>query len=124
MKTFIGYFTLILLAVIGIAYYSRFQMVLRRPPIIHEQISPDVVRQIPMRIKLLKPGMTQMEVVRKLGLSGYPSGTMEGGSSGHFQFVLPLNTNCFVMLRYDMDKKPPSFLDAEVFGDGWKASSP
>jgi len=105
-------------------YDHWFLLSIKIPPQSNQHVSEEVplsiVRRVPTALQSLKPGMTPTEVLHVLDLADYPEGTVGSGSPSDYGFTLPLRTNCFVTLRYDRTKQPPSFNKGELFGEGWQ----
>lgn len=78
-----------------------------------------VVRQMPERVKRLRPGMTREEVREILGLT--KSGCIwEGGGPGreHWESCR-LWPDHGILLVFDYTSKPPRFKRAALHGKGW-----
>ena len=76
-------------------------------------VSPAMASQICARVQFLKPGMLPSEVLRQLGLREYPR-FLASGTPPDYGFYFTLQTNCCLVLAYDMTRTPPALLRARI----------
>lgn len=77
-----------------------------------------VLRQVPARMKGLRPGMTERQVWSELGLSWYRANPGAGnGPSADYLTAYDLGSGYSLQLRFDMTRNPPGFTHAS-FGHG------
>jgi len=88
------------------------------------EVPLDVVRQVPNRIELLKPGMNPKQVFDTLGLSGYPITGVGTGPPNRYACQLLLRPGYSIELIYDERQRPPALLSASLMDDGWKQTPP
>jgi hypothetical protein len=81
-------------------------------------VQPDIVEQIPSRLGSLKSGMTPEQVFRALQLPNNLSCFAGDGDPKYYRLGFLLHTNRYLVLRFNMTQRPPSFIDAQL-GAGW-----
>jgi hypothetical protein len=82
----------------------------RHQPVI---VSPAMASQVCARVQFLKPGMPPSEVLSQLGLPEYPR-FLASGTPPDYGFYFSLQTNCCLVLAYDMTRTPPALLRARI----------
>jgi hypothetical protein len=86
-------------------------------------VPPDVALRVSDRIQLLKPGMSQTQVVTTLGLSGYHPTAIFGGPPHRSYKDIRLREGCGLRLVYNETGDVPLLLSAELSGEGWGSLS-
>jgi hypothetical protein len=81
----------------------------------------DLVDKIPARVKDLKPGMSQDDAWKALGLAEYEVIGLSGGPVHRLRTNYTLREGYGLRLAFDHTKhKEGRFLSAELTGPGWK----
>jgi hypothetical protein len=97
------------------ANFALFQ-----PPIASRQeVQPDILDQIPLRLRSLKSGMTPREVFKALNLPNNLNCASGSGAQRFYRLGFNLRTNRFMVMKFNMLQQPPSFIEAELYGEGW-----
>ncbi len=106
-----------------------------KPPTVELRVPPvpeTVLANIPPKIGLLKPGMTEPEVLNTLGLTEYLNKgwvfAHGGGSLDHHWTSYQLREGCILILSFDRSGPDGSqnekFLSATLSGNGWPENKP
>jgi hypothetical protein len=82
------------------------------------EVRLDIVEQIPSRLGSLKPGMTPEQVFEALRLPNDLGCASGAGDPKRYRLGFLLHTNRYLVLRFNMTQRPPSFIDAQL-GAGW-----
>jgi hypothetical protein len=84
-----------------------------------QEVQQNLVDQIPLRLRSLKPGMTPGQVFQALNLPDNVGCFAGDGPSEWYRLGFQLRTNQFMTLRFNMLHQPPTFIDAALSGEGW-----
>jgi hypothetical protein len=84
-----------------------------------QEVQQDILDQIPLRLRSLKSGMTPGEVFKALKLPNNLSCASGDGDPRFYRLGFHLRTNRFMVMKFNMVQQPPSFIEAELSGEGW-----
>ena len=84
-----------------------------------EDVALEVVDRVPSLLQTLKPGMTPPQVLRALHLPDNLRWVTGSGPNNNYGLDFFLQNNRRMILRFNMLRRPPAFVEAKLFGEGW-----
>jgi len=81
-----------------------------------------VANQVPKRLRLLQPGMTEAQVWATLGLRPYRRRILREGSgpAKDYRQGWHLGPKRGLLVVFDHTRTPPAFKQARLVGEGWR----